>query len=60
MKELMTKGEIIHPVPEAREVELLTAAGFVDVQRVYTGFHFVGFRARLAGAPTAAAAAPPK
>jgi hypothetical protein len=61
MREVVMSSPMLHPVTEQRMNELLTAAGFADVQRVYTGFHFVGLRARFQGAsstPTASATAP--
>jgi hypothetical protein len=56
MRDAVTKSPMLHPVTEQRVNELLTAAGFVDVQRVYTGFHFVGLRARFQGASSTATA----
>jgi SAM-dependent methyltransferase len=57
-----TMKTVVQLVPEQRLITLLQQTGFTDVQRVYTGFHFVGFRARYAGPSAAgsAAAAPAK
>lgn len=45
-----------HMVPATRVIALLHAAGFVDVQTLYRGFMFTGFRARFVGAPAPAPA----